>query len=320
MAQACWLKPWWLWGRLSWGDQGQEAKGFMDDDAPLSVLAKPAKLDDDTPLAFLAGDLGKPKASPKGKAGTPPANKPAPKGSPKAAGKAAGKATPKKKAAGNSSSSSSSSDSSSGSDSEWKPKPPRRKGSTSSVSKKAKLKVLDKDKGEEDGAPEDGGGAIKKRDRSVKEQVVADLLCRWWYALPAWPPTDPAYYEEELAKRSLRKVQVAEWEWVPEEDGKGRKKVYELSQFPGLFRTSNGDLVDLRPRDSCPCYANFMKKELPELFDLLVLAIENQMKELKKSKSPETQLEQELQTRLTSIRNKAYESKQLGPLKRRKSA
>uniref|UniRef100_A0A7S1RPG0 Uncharacterized protein n=1 Tax=Alexandrium catenella TaxID=2925 RepID=A0A7S1RPG0_ALECA len=293
----------------------------MDDDAPLSALAKPMKLDDDTPLASLA-DFSKPKATPKtAKTASSPAAK-GPKGSPNAsAGKAAGKATPKRKAGkGSSSSSSSSSGSSSESESDPKPKAPRRKGSNTSVGKKAKLRLLDKkvEEGDDDG-PNDGGGAVKKRDRQPKEQVVADLLCRWWYVMPEWPPRDEAYYQAELEKRSLRKVSVQEWEWVPEEDKQGRKKVYELSAFPGLFRASNGDLIDCRPRETCPCYQNFMKKDLPDLYDLLVTAFENQIKDLANSKYNETQLEQELKARLTSVRDKAYGAKQMTAAKRRKS-
>lgn len=271
----------------------------MDDDAPLSALARQPKIDDDTPLASLAEAGGRPRASPKAAPrGSPKA---APRGSPKAAGKAkaAAKGRPKR---GRSSSSSSSSDSESSSSSNVK-----RPG----TQKRTKMKVLQKQQ-TEDGLGEDGGGAVKKRDRSAKEQVVADLLCRWWYVLPDWPPTDQAHYEAELARRSLRLVSVAEWEWVPEEDEKGRRKVYELSQFKGLFRMSSGELVDARPRESCPCYTNFMKKDLVELYDLLVVAFENQLKDLKNSKYNEKQFEQELLARLTSVREKAYKAKQSG--------
>jgi len=179
------------------------------------------------------------------------------------------------------------------------------------------MKILDKDA--EDGVPEDGGGAVQKRQRSVKEQVVAELLCRWWYALPDWPPTDEEYYQAELAKRSLRKVPIEKWEWEPEEDKQGRKKVYELSQFRGLMRSSQGALIDLRPKDTCPCYANFMKKEVPELYELLVTAYETQLKDLANSKNDEKQFEQELKVKLTSVRERAHKAQQLGALKRRKS-
>jgi len=283
----------------------------MDDDAPLSALAKAPKFDDDTPLASLA-DVGKRASAKAGaKAGGSPAAKVPPKGSPKAAagkGKGRGKGTPTKRKGGSSSSSSSSdSDDSSSSESDDKAKPKKK----APVGKGKKMKLLQKMQTDEGLENNDGGGAVKKRDRTAKEQVAADLLCRWWYALPDWPPQDSALYQAELAKRSYRKVTIEEWEWVPEEDAKGLKKCYELSQFRGLFRASNGDLIDVRPQETCPCYANFLKKDLPELYDLLVLALENQMKDLKNSKYNETQLEQELRVKLTSAREKAYQAKQL---------
>jgi len=131
---------------------------------------------------------------------------------------------------------------------------------------------------------------------------VAQLLCRWWYALPDWPPSDEKYYEAELRKRSFRKVKVEEWEWTPVEDEKGRKKVYELSQFRGVFRCSSGDLVDCRPKESCPCYANFMKKDIAELWALLVKAYEGQLVALKTSKYNETKTAQDIKVALTSAR------------------
>mmetsp|Transcript_4513 Transcript_4513/g.10643 ORF Transcript_4513/g.10643 Transcript_4513/m.10643 type:complete len:303 (-) Transcript_4513:102-1010(-) len=301
----------------------------MDDDAPLSALAKPLKLDDDTPLASLA-DIGTPRPSPKAGAkanggSIAGGNSKAlpPKASPsKVAAKGAGKGKLKGAVESSSSSSSSDSDDQSGSRSGEKAATPR-KAAPAPPSKKAKMKLLRQQQEQQDlpeeGLAEDGGGAVKKRDRSQKEQVVADLLCRWWYALPDWPPAEEELYQAELAKRKLRKVSIQEWEWVPEEDSSGRRKVYELSQFRGLFRNSSGDLVDLRPKETCPCYTNFMKKDLTGLYDLLVVALENQLKDLKNSKYNEVELEQHLRAQLTSVRDKAYKASQLSGLKRRKS-
>lgn len=293
------------------------AAGQMDDDAPLSALARAPKFDDDTPLASLAA-LDKPKASPKAgvKVGSP-GKVAAPKASPKAASGAAkakgrGKGTPSKRKAGGSSSSSSTSDSESSSSESGKGRTSTNKAT---ANKRQKMKLLQRQK-TDDGIAEDGGGAIKRKDRSSKEQVVADLLCRWWYVLPDWPPNDEDFYQAELARQSLRKVSIAEWEWVPETDSNGRRKVYELKQFRGLFRNSTGDLIDLRPKETCPCFANFMKKDVAELYEMLVVAFENQMKDLKNSKYNETQLEQELKVRLTKVRELAYAAKQMaGPRK-----
>lgn len=285
----------------------------MDDDAPLSALAKAPKFDDDTPLASLA-DL-KQKAAAKSAPKTSTL-----KGSPKAVvpgkGKQKGRGTPIKRKAG-SSSSSSSSDSEESSSSESGGKPKKKAVSKKKAVPKKKVKTLQPAQTEENMEDIDGGGAINKRNRTSKEQAVAELLCRWWYVLPDWPPVDDAYYQAELAKRQLRKVTIEEWEWVAEEDSKGNKKVYELSQFRGLFRASNGDLVDVRPKDTCPNYVNFMKKDLPEVYDLLVTALENQIKDLKNSSYNEKTLEQELKVKLTSVREKAHAARQLSGAKKK---
>lgn len=264
----------------------------MDDELPLTALAKPQKksYDDDLPLVSLAALGGK-------KAGRPGV-KPAAPGQ--------GKVKPAaRKAESSSSSGSSSSSDSSDSSSESGGK---KKGQ---ANKKKRLKLIAKKKQQ---AEEDGeDNKIKKRERSPKEQVVVDLLCRWWYAYPSgdWPPSDPAFYDPELNKRSLRRVSIQEWEWVPEKDEQGRSKVYELSQFKGTFRTSNGDIVDLRPMDTCPSHNNFMKKDMPELYSMLLTAYEAQIKDLANSKYDESILETQLKTGLTRIREKSHQANQM---------
>lgn len=269
----------------------------MDDDAPLLNLTKAPKFDDNTPLALLANPALKTKSG----AGRPAAPKAAPKaGAGPATAKGKGRGKPagpaKRKAAESSSSSSSSDSSSSSSDSER----PLKRGKPT---KGQKLKLLKKKGTVEDGLGGDGGGPVKNRERSTKEVVVAQLLCRWWYALPDWPPTDEKYYEAELRKRSFRKVSIEEWEWLPDEDEKGRKKVYELSQFKGVFRCSRGDLIDCRPQETCPCYSNFMKKDIVDLWGLLVKAYEGQLVALKTSKYNETKTAQDIKVALTSARD-----------------
>jgi len=137
------------------------------------------------------------------------------------------------------------------------------------------------------------------------------LLCRWWYVLPDWPPTEEEAYVEELKKRKYRQVSIQEWEWVPELDNNGLAKVYMLKQFPGVFRNSAGDMVDCRPQDTCPCYANFIKKDMALLYGMLVQAYENQLKVLKDSKYDESKLEADLKTSLTRARNKLSEAREL---------
>eukprot|EP00929_Paragymnodinium_shiwhaense_P117970 TRINITY_DN8947_c3_g1_i1.p1 TRINITY_DN8947_c3_g1~~TRINITY_DN8947_c3_g1_i1.p1 ORF type:complete len:274 (+),score=79.35 TRINITY_DN8947_c3_g1_i1:114-935(+) len=273
----------------------------MDDDAPLSVLAsvkaKPVKKtgDDDTPLAALA-------AKPAAKAGA------GQKGGAAAAAKGKGKGKGKRKRG--SSSSSSYSSSSSSSESGAKKKGPKKGGSKNKLLRK-------KSSGGTSAEDIDGGGPVRKKDKSLKDQIVAELLCRWWYALPDWPPPmNDKYWTEQLEKRNLRQVQIEEWEWVPDEDSKGRKKVYGLTQFRGVYRNSSGDFIDLRPHDTCPCQRNMMKKGLPELYDLLIKAYENQIADLKNSKYDETMLEAQLKATLTRHRDKAAQARQVGSVKR----
>lgn len=297
---------------------------MADDDLPLSSLAP---IDEDLPLAMLAPGGASSKATAKpgvktapkpaaAKASTPAQKPGAPKSSLQpAVNKAKVKAKPggapgKKK--GDGSSSSSSSDSSSDSDDA---RPARKKALKLVVKRKAAAPAEAADEEQEDQSHH----KVEKRSRSNKQKVVAELLSRWWYALPDWPPADEEYYTAELSKLSLRKVPIAKWEWVPEQDDKGRRKVYELSQFRGLFRTSTGEMIDTRPKDTCPCYTNFMKKELPELHELLVIAYENQIKDLQNSKYNEERFEKELQILLKKARQRAHEVRQLGSAPKRRA-
>lgn len=299
----------------------------QDDDAPLMALAakpitKQAKFDDDRPLSSLASadkaksGVEKVKGSMGGKPGGPAVNRPsgaaAKAGAPKAKGRPGGKASLPGKRRASSSSSSDSSYSSSSSSSDEGPKGKKR-GPNKGPNKGQKLKKLKsmKEEGEED----DGGGAVKRKDRTLKEEIVAELLCRWWYALPDWPPQDASFYQAELSKRSMRKVALIDWEWVPEVDEKGRKKVYELSQYRGCFRNSDEELIDLRPKDTCPCYRNFMLKDVAELYALLVKAYEKQLEDLKNSTYNETTNEAKLKALLTKVRAKASTAQQVGSRK-----
>mmetsp|Transcript_37651 Transcript_37651/g.97367 ORF Transcript_37651/g.97367 Transcript_37651/m.97367 type:complete len:291 (-) Transcript_37651:144-1016(-) len=287
-----------------------------DDDAPLTQLGKAKKFSDDTPLASLAagaskiqspaGGKGRPKsaASPKPAVAAPGAKPGAAKGKGKGP---PGKGKGKRRAASSSSSSSSDSSSSSSSGGPLKKKKVAAK-------KKAKAPLVKK--GTEDNI--DGGGAVKNRDRSNKEAVVAQLLCRWWYALPDWPPNEEAFYEAELRKRSLIKVAVEEWEWLPDVNAEGLKKVYMLAQFRGVYRNTQGELIDLRPKETCPCYSNFMKKDLIDLYDLLIKAYENQLAELKTSKYNETETAKQIKVALTHIRDKAYQANAMSAPKKLK--
>jgi len=138
--------------------------------------------------------------------------------------------------------------------------------------------------------------------RSRKERLAADLACRWWYVLPDWPVHDEAHYEKELETRSLRKVEIADWEFEPDLDDDGRKKVFELGQFQGCFRDSTGKLHDLRDYTNCPSYNNLMKKGSAELCNLLIEAYENQITALSTALWADESLEAELRNRQEIVR------------------
>ncbi|CAK0891623.1 unnamed protein product, partial [Prorocentrum cordatum] len=158
----------------------------------------------------------------------------------------------------------------------------------------------------------DHGGAVKKKERMPKEEAVSQLLCRWWYSLPDWPPQEESYYQEKLSshKPPLKKVRIEEWEWLDDVDKEGRCKVYELSQFRGVFRGSKGELID--PTETCPCYKNLMAWDMVKLYESLVKAYENQLLDLKNSKYPEGRLESALKADLNKYRQKLHDARAVG--------
>lgn len=287
----------------------------MDDELPLTALSKPKRssYDDDLPLANLATGPAK-KARPPGAAKPPSAGgtAPRPAASP-GGGKGKGKGRPKKAESSSSSDSSDSSSSDSSSDAK------KKKGAGGAKKKAVKVKLLNKKKNDaDDGDADAADNKIKSKERSPKEQLVVDLLCRWWYVIPAWPPQDPAWYEPLLEARKLRRVEIQEWEWVPDVDDKGREKVYELSQFRGLFRKADGTPVDLRPQDTIPSHNNFMRKETVELYSMLVMAYENQIKDLARSKYDERVLEGTLRSALDKARGKLNAAKEMNGAKKQR--
>lgn len=254
----------------------------MDDEAPLAALAssgKPASFDDDTPLAALASK-SKPKVQKSivkpGRLGMAPGLK----GKGKVKGK--GKGSSSSSESGDSSSGSSSSDSEDGG---GRRRPARKK------------------KAADDGMLPDETMKRAKDKRSTKEKLVADVLCRWWYAAGTdWPVQDEEYYAAELKKRQLRKVEVTNWEWEDDMDAQGFRKCYALNPFYGVFRDSAGALIDLRPKGNCPSYENYMNKDQVELYELLEKALEGQLEALKKSVYDESKLQAELSGRLARVR------------------
>ncbi|CAD7945463.1 unnamed protein product [Amoebophrya sp. A25] len=123
-------------------------------------------------------------------------------------------------------------------------------------------------------APKRSGG-IEKR-----QSLISDILSRWWYVFPQWPAPDHDY-SQALAKKGYREVPVANWTKEKDIDEEGLHKVYQLKQFPGIFRDANQIRMDMRPVKSCPCFLNLQAKPIDQLIKWLKRAYENQIMVLK---------------------------------------
>lgn len=166
------------------------------------------------------------------------------------------------------------------------------KSSKPATSSKRGKKVSDDEEDDDEGSEIDQGLIAQKVmrtvDRSPKEQLVADLLCRWWYVMPDWPPADYDY-NPRLAKENLRLVSLDKWEDEPDLDSQGRLKCYALTQYKGLYRDAKQQLRDLRPIEGKPSFNQFVKKSEKELITLLVQAINKQIEILSNSSERNTE-------------------------------
>eukprot|EP00331_Platyophrya_macrostoma_P031970 CAMPEP_0176439036 /NCGR_PEP_ID=MMETSP0127-20121128/19682_1 /TAXON_ID=938130 /ORGANISM="Platyophrya macrostoma, Strain WH" /LENGTH=266 /DNA_ID=CAMNT_0017823185 /DNA_START=15 /DNA_END=815 /DNA_ORIENTATION=+ len=137
----------------------------------------------------------------------------------------------------------------------------------------------------------------------TKNSLVYDVLKRWWYVMPDWPPKDYDY-GPALLRKGLRKVETKYWKVEPEEKD-GKRKVFEISSYPGLFKNSQGEIIDLRPSDSCPSFENLKKKSQGELAQMLVTALKTQIFQLDNSENPDPELSKELQKELAKAQKLA---------------
>ncbi|KAL3796531.1 hypothetical protein ACHAW5_004433 [Stephanodiscus triporus] len=105
-----------------------------------------------------------------------------------------------------------------------------------------------------------------------KGKLIQSLLVRWWYAYQ-WP--DP--------------------KTLPASTPKGYDA---LDGFPGVYICTQGSNVgkflDKRDRDQAPSFKNFAKKNSEELKDMLLRAIERQLKDLIKYEGEGTDAEKNL--------------------------
>eukprot|EP00392_Amoebophrya_sp_AT5.2_P014244 g14391.t1 len=122
---------------------------------------------------------------------------------------------------------------------------------------------------------------------SERHQLISDILSRWWYVFPVWPP--PHFdYKRALRKLHLREVEIRDWQVEPEYkevDGVKLQKVYQLGNFKGCFRNGQEKFFDMRPKTSCPSFANLQKEPVSKLLTFAIRAYENQIAILKQEKS-----------------------------------
>ena len=119
-------------------------------------------------------------------------------------------------------------------------------------------------------------------DFSNKLHCVDELANRWWYALPPWPPAN-FDYNAALSENGLKAIDVEAFRAAPEFDPKtGFKKVYPIDCFKGIYRDLQGNMYDLRPRETAPTLMNFQKMQINKLRDLLKTAYQQQLEALKR--------------------------------------
>lgn len=189
--------------------------------------------------------------------------------------------------------------------------------------KRIKTEEVSEDDDEDDEDDDDdgivGGHVVKSRigTRTDTEKLIARILCRWWYVLPPWPPSDYDW-DVALRNRKLKLTPLDQWEQADDIDENGFTKVYPISPFEGIYRDPSGNAIDLRPLEGKPCYSTFKTKPPIELHELLINALKNQMAELRNAPYRITEKEaiERMQNNLALELRVAEES--LTKLKRRK--
>jgi hypothetical protein len=147
-----------------------------------------------------------------------------------------------------------------------------------STTKKIHKKVIKKVK------KESGSSSTKKTVLKPKGVLVLELLTRWWYALPEWPPEN---YDvnDKLKENKLRLVKITDWKKEPKFDKDNFEKCLELPGFKYEYLNSDGKVFDFRPEEGKPSYNNLIKLPDIKLHEYLVKAYKAQLEELEKRNS-----------------------------------
>ena len=72
---------------------------------------------------------------------------------------------------------------------------------------------------------------------TTKNELVKEILKRWWYGMPEWPTTDPEYYTRKLKANNLRVVDHDRFLNDPEVVD-GCRKVHPIESFRGIYLDS----------------------------------------------------------------------------------
>ncbi|KRX04120.1 hypothetical protein PPERSA_08335 [Pseudocohnilembus persalinus] len=114
---------------------------------------------------------------------------------------------------------------------------------------------------------------------SKRDELIYDVLIRWWYCMPEWPPKNYDY-QSKLIKLQLKPYEYKNFRNAKDIDQNGFKKVYYIEGYEGCYKDKDGNFIDLRPVEGKPCYSEFKKKTDAELKQMLKAALEEQIKQL----------------------------------------
>ena len=123
--------------------------------------------------------------------------------------------------------------------------------------------------------------STKKISLKPKGYLVYELLKRWWYALPQWPPEN---YDtsEKLKENKLRLVKISDWKKEPKTDKDNFEKCLELPGFKYVYLNNDGKVFDFRPEEGKPSYNALIKLSDVKLHEYLAKAYKGQLEELEK--------------------------------------
>lgn len=116
----------------------------------------------------------------------------------------------------------------------------------------------------------------------TKSSLIHQLLTRWWYVLPHWPPEDfdPKTF---LQENKLRLIALSDWKKEVNVDENNFIKCTELPGFKFVYVDYLGKTHDFRPKENKPCYNSFKAMPEKKLYELTIKAYKAQIDDLTKN-------------------------------------